>query len=274
MIRVKIIENDGLGKVIVPQYFPISVFKRAFGSLEISKDYIDKLSSVTGYISLNKVNDNHIFTVKELSQEEREGSLSSFYYSVKDMFAEINSFTYENYIEQEDLSLEPGYQKVKYDKVKSKVVKENFDEVQAPVDMYLVGKMKNSKDEELILKKSINYYLEKLGLHSIENLSDYPVHYLSTKGDSLIHVALLDYFDNRKILDLLSSNGSMQLAMGRLGFYEFLEIDKHLAGTFFEVLYACAILQSNSEVAKQLELTLVGVESVKEKLYTIKFKEN
>jgi hypothetical protein len=58
-----------------------------------------------------------------------------------------------------------------------------------------------------------------------------------------------------------------------MGFYEFLEADSHLAGAFFEVIYACAMLQGNHEIRKKMERVLVGEEAFKTKLPTLKFKK-
>lgn len=125
-----------------------------------------------------------------------------------------------------------------------------------------------------MLKASINHYLIKIKLKPIDEESNqYPLHFLSTKGDALLKYALLDYFTNRKVLTQLVTNDSMKLALGRMGFYEFLEADSHLAGTFFEVIYACAMLQGNHEIRKKMERVLVGEEAFKTKLPTLKFKK-
>lgn len=191
------------------------------------------------------------------------------------IFDRINEYTYEYNIEGGDLTVDENYKRYKLTSLQSEEVQREaklMDE-SSPLDMYLAGKVKTSKDEEIVLKRSINYYLSQLGLNPVENVQEYPMHFLSTKGDALIQVALLDYFTNRRTLEILSSNASMQLALGRLGFYEFLEVDTHLAGTFFEVLYACAVFQQNSDVCRKFELTLIGEEPMKERLFAVKFKK-
>lgn len=289
MVKLRVFETSQTGKVVVPYHFPIGVFASRFGLVTIVKTPIKHMTKVSRYLDFDRGSEPH-FTVRELSEVDRSSRLDDFYFSIKEVFDASNEFTYEYTIDARDISVAEGYKKYNPNRNKTVEVSEGVSEPVevapvksvvaqislelVPLDMYKAGKVATSSDESVLLKESINYYLHRLGLKLLDvESSRYPIHYLSTKGDAMLKVALLDYFSNRKVLDLLSSNASMQLALGRLEFYDFLEVDTHLAGTFFEVLYMCSVLQGNDAVRLLMEKTLVGEQSMTDKLPELKFKE-
>lgn len=127
------------------------------------------------------------------------------------------------------------------------------------------GKL-NRSEEDKSLGRYINYYLEDLGLEPVDldfvfnstgDLFD-----LSTYGDGVCEEILTNMGLDPSIIMLFSTNASQQLALVRLGYYEFGKsmstADQHLVGTYFEALLACASLQKREDVVKKLMMALTG----------------
>lgn len=285
MVYVKIVETSRTGRIILPSYFPISVLRKAVGEeVKIINEYTPRMTDIVGYL----IKDGDRFVIKPVSQSDRKAFLTSFTMRIEDLLEATNDFTHEYNIypsdivldgkssssqqkeeEQENLQIIDEYEE------DSPVQEHIYSDIDTmPIDLFVASKELTSVQEESVLKTSINHYLIKFGLRPIDEESNkYPLHYLSTKGDTLLGYALLDYFTNRKVLKQLLTNESMKLALGRMGYHEFLEANTHLAGTFFEVIYACAMLQNKNEVRQKMEKVLVGEEAFKTKLPKIKFKE-
>lgn len=121
--------------------------------------------------------------------------------------------------------------------------------------------------EDKSLGKYINYYLEDLGLEPVD--LDYVVNSsgdlfdLSTYGDGVCEEILTNMGLEPSIIHLFSTNASQQIALVRLGYYEFGKsmstADQHLVGTYFEALLACASLQKRDDVVKKLIDALTGI---------------
>lgn len=283
MVSVKIVKSNALGKTILPSYFPIGVIAKRFGYMEYVLEKVSTLHDIDYYL----VKRDEKLVLMKLTNNDKKSYLSSFYMRKESEFDKVNEYTEGYEIFPADILLESEYleylsneaeengaQIIERTEIAEKDETIYSDSKATPIDLYIAKNSLDSQKEELVLKASINYYLIAIGLKPIDEASNqYPLHFLSTKGDALLKYALLDYFTNRKILDQLVTNESMKLALGRLGFYEFLEADTHLAGTFFEVLYACAMLQNKTDIRKKMEAILVGEEAFKTKLPTLKFKK-
>lgn len=116
-----------------------------------------------------------------------------------------------------------------------------------------------SKSEEEFLVENINYYLDLLHLRSIDiEKTTWPIHYISTIGDSEVKKAYFKYIPNRKYQNEILSNQNMKSAMMRLGFYELHDLDNHLVGSLYEALFAIAIMQESIYAISVLENALFG----------------
>lgn len=282
MAYVKIINNKETGVTILPSYFPIGIIARRFGEVEQVTNRVSKLTNIDRYLVL----EGDKLVLKKIKSVDKQSFLTSFTMRIEEQLDRTNDFTTEYEIFPSDLYFEEDLKQEtsqnnladsKDDNLDNQAEEQiniiYSDSKTAPIDLYMASKPLSSQQEEMVLKASINYYLTAIGLRPIDEQSNhYPLHFLSTKGDALLNYALLDYFTNRKALKQLVTNESMRLALGRLGFYEFLEADSHLAGTFFEVIYACAMLQNEHDIRKKMEQILVGEEAFKTKLPKPKFK--
>lgn len=296
MTTVKIYKSNALGMTILPAFFPVGVLAKRFGLMERVTTSVTRLMDIDNYIILR----GDKIVVTPISPSDKNSFLVSFVSRYSDDLEAVNDFTaeYEIYpsdiYKEEDLDLPqrqllPDNQPIpiqssattallvtdkterKKDVTPSAIYSEDRS---SALNLVFAKNPLNSREEENILKESINYYLIEFGLKPIDKESNqYPIHFVSTKGDVLLNYSLLDYFSERRTLKHLVTNASMQYALGRMGYYEFLEADTHLAGTFFEVIYACAWLQKRQDVVERMEHVLVGDEAFKTKLPSIKFKE-
>lgn len=278
MTVVKIVSNHQTGKTILPSYFPLGVFVSRFGEASRVTELVRKLSDIDNYLVL----EDSKLVIKPIREVDKQSFLTSFIMRIEDQLERTNDFTADYEIYPSDIVFESELKpviKATTSQIEDKKIPDTvegiFSDIKTePIDLYVASKSLTSAQEEVVLKTSINHYLIAFGLKPIDDDSNqYPLHFLSTKGDALLNYALLDYFTNRKALSQLVTNESMKLALGRMGFYEFLEADSHLAGTFFEVVYACAMLQNEHSIRKRMEQTLVGEEAFKNKLPTLKFKD-
>lgn len=128
-----------------------------------------------------------------------------------------------------------------------------------PYNVLVSGDNTNRENELLI--EHLNYYLKKLGLKQIKNISSYRIFDLSTIGDKMIALdLLLEHGITSSITDtnIINSNRLQQFAMAYLGFVEFLYTPEHLAGTFFETIYAISKIQGNQELSNKLTSILIN----------------
>lgn len=266
MVFVKIVENDALGKVALPGYFPVGVLAKRFGyTRQVTTDSVTRMTDINVYVVL----DEGKLVVKNLSERDREGFLRSFAARMEEEFEATNVFTMEHEIFPKDIVLEddveanrPTPPVVEAEELRElveskveKVVKQDFTRL----DPQIVQGDFDRDLAEKSLHTAINYYLQEVELKTIDlEQNQYPLSSLAVRGKGLLTYAVAEHFSNLSVLEKLLSNESMQLALGRLGFYEFLEVDAHLAALFFEVLYAAAALQGKHEIRRRLESILVG----------------
>ena len=276
MVYVKLIKSSQTGKVILPSHFPFGVLAKRFGDVKkvnVKSYRLKTLSDIDGYL----VVEGDKLVIKPITKSDKGSYLLPFIVRIEEQLERTNDFTRDYEVYPKDIFFETQTpQELEESQGETRETSSVIfdDEQTEPIDLYYASKQLSSQQEEEVLKASINHYLIKIKLKPIDEESNqYPLHFLSTKGDALLKYALLDYFTNRKVLTQLVTNDSMKLALGRMGFYEFLEADSHLAGTFFEVIYACAMLQGNHEIRKKMERVLVGEEAFKTKLPTLKFKK-
>lgn len=271
MVFVKVVENDALGKVALPGYFPVGVLAKRFGyTRQVATDNITRMTDIKVYVVL----DEGKLVVKNLDEHDKEGFLRSFAARMEDEFEATNAYTLEHEIFPKDIVLEadvvanqPTPPVVEIEElrelVESKVEKVD-KEVFERLDPQSIQGDFNRDLAEQSLQNFINYYLQEVDLRTVQlEKNQYPLSSLAVRGKGLLTYAVAEHFPTLSILEKLLSNESMQLALGRLGFYEFLEVDAHLAALFFEVLYASATLQGKHEIRRQLESTLVGGDAVR-----------
>lgn len=118
----------------------------------------------------------------------------------------------------------------------------------------LVSENVNTNKEGTLLKEHLNYYLEKLGLKKIKNISDIDCYNLSSLGDGYFSIELKSKY---KLLDkshsnLIYSNEMQKFCLMSLGFLEFINCTTHLAGTFFETIFFIAKIQNRNDVIIKL----------------------
>lgn len=290
MVYAKVVENKEIGRCILPAFFPIGVLANRFGYINQNIKQPKTLEAFHSYLVYDKQLDKML--VKKLKKADKQAYYLSFITRNASEFESTNEFTREYEIVPSDIVLEeeaygeaavltPSLSAQQVPDRKShhlpELIEEIYDEeTTQPVDLEQAGfdKKLTSEQEEAILKTCINYYLLKLGLTPIDRANNhYPLHHLSTKGDALLNYALLDYFMDRHALQLLLANESMKYALARLGFHEFLRVNTHLAGTFFEVIYACAVLQDHDAIQKSMEKELVGEAAFENRLPLLIFKK-
>lgn len=133
--------------------------------------------------------------------------------------------------------------------------------VYKPLPYNVLVSSDNTNRENEFLIEHLNYYLKKLGLKQIKNISSYRIFDLSTIGDKMIALdLLLEHGITSSITDvnIINSNRLQQFAMAYLGFIEFLYAPEHLAGTFFETIYAISKIQGNQELSNKLTSILIN----------------
>lgn len=258
-----VFENKTYGIIIAPRFFPVTILSQKFGYTKFYNEYLNSLDKVSYYIDFNDSR-NPLYLLKPIPSPYRSSSAMQFYSAVQDNFSQSNAFTSEYVIEDCDIEHVDDYKESHHTSASTSdneftLTRKNSDKL-VPLESCGALELRlDSNEEEALLRAHINYYLNEIGLACIDlEKNNYPLHFLSTKGDSYIYLSLLDHFDSRRAITTVSSNNAMQLALGRSGWVEFLEVHAHLAGTFFEVLYACAHLQKNDTVIRDLEVALVG----------------
>lgn len=121
-----------------------------------------------------------------------------------------------------------------------------------------VGKNASTSAEAKVLRKIINYYLNKLELPLMkDSVGCMEVFRQSTIGDSLVLVELTERMPY-SIVALFKSNSSMRTALLRLGWFEFLNCPDHFAGTLFEALFSIADFLGRVDVKLRLLNALIG----------------
>lgn len=266
MVYVKVVDNEEFGKVVLPGHFPIGVLAKRFGySPYVQTDNITRMTDINAYIILEEGK----LVVKQLEERDKEGFLRSFAARLEDEFEATNAFTMEHEIFPKDLVREED---INTYQARPVVETEELRElVEAKVEPAVVENPYSALDvtqlpaefsremAEESLQDYLNYYLQDLQLKALDKEKNhYPLSSLAVRGKGLLTYAVAEHFPKLVMLERLLSNESMQLALGRLGYYEFLEVDAHLAALFFEALYASAALQGKHEIRRQLEGVLVG----------------
>ncbi|KXT74638.1 hypothetical protein STRDD10_00792 [Streptococcus sp. DD10] len=271
MVFVKVVENDELGKVILPGFFPVGVLAKRFGYVrQITTDTITRMTDIDAYVIL----ENGKLVVKELKEKDKEGFLRSFAARLEEDIEATNTFTNEHEIFPKDLVFEYDVNKLSHSDevmdtrelrqfVEERAVKKTVKDNLEPLDVSVISGDFSSDLAEKLMQNHLNFYLQQLELRGVDlGKNSYPLSSLAVRGKGLLTYAIAEYFPKLTILERILSNDSIQLALGRLGFYEFLEIDGHLAAVFFEAIYACAALQGKHDIRRKMEIVLVGERGV------------
>lgn len=176
---------------------------------------------------------------------------------------EINSnISIDNFLKQSDLKLVRTI--TNYNHLMNRLEEENPDFMGKPISIgeYNSSEM-TSTQEGQALKIHLNYYLERLGLKKISNLTTEvnDLFYLGTIGDAFLSYYIKsNYALKSTYSELILSNKFQQSILVHLGFIEFMSVNPHLAGTFFETIIYCAKLQNNDEflnkILKQYTLSI------------------
>lgn len=121
------------------------------------------------------------------------------------------------------------------------------------------SKTMDSLGEHKFLARVINYYLSDLDLERIKD-EEYNIYYLASLGDAYVLVEVVKRLGrtNKDRYAAYLSNNQMKSALIQLGFLELYEVNEHHAGSLFEVIFACAILQGNEVVVNALLNSLLG----------------
>lgn len=266
MVYVKVVDNEEFGKVVLPGHFPIGVLAKRFGySPYVQTDNITRMTDINAYIILEEGK----LVVKQLEERDKEGFLRSFAARLEDEFEATNAFTMEHEIfpkdlvREEDINTYQARPVVETEElrelVEAKVEPAVLENPYSALDVTRFSVEFSREMAEDGLQDSLNYYLQDLQLKALDKEKNhYPLSSLAVRGKGLLTYAVAEHFPKLVMLERLLSNESMQLALGRLGYYEFLEVDAHLAALFFEALYASAALQGKHEIRRQLESVLVG----------------
>lgn len=280
MVFVKIVENDALGKVALPGYFPVGVLAKRFGyTRQVTTDSMTRMTDINVYVVL----DEGKLLVKPLEESDKEGFLRSFAARMEEEFEATNAYTMDHEIFPKDLVLEATVQANQpAPVVKTKELKELVEGKVKPLPtparegltpLAIQGELTADSPEEL-LQQFINYYLQALALKTIQlEKSLYPLNSLAVRGKSLLTYALAEYFPDLFLLEKLSGDESKQMALGRLGFYEFLEVKASLAALFFDVVYAVAAVQGQHDIRRRLESILVGDDAIRPAKIELVFSE-
>lgn len=267
MVFVKVVDNEEFGKVVLPGHFPVGVLAKRFGySPQVPTDNITRMTDINAYVILEEGK----LVVKQVEDRDKEGFLRSFAARFEEEFEATNTFTMEHEIFPKDLMREGevGVYQPKIEVPRTEELRELVEAKATPaprenrydrLDVERFAGEFGREEAELALQKSLDYYLYELELKSIDrDKNRFPLSSLAVRGKGLLTYAVAEHFPKLEILEKLLSNESMQLALGRLGFYEFLEVDAHLAALFFEGLYAASALQGKHDIRRQLEMVLVG----------------
>lgn len=264
MVYVKLVENEGIGRVILPAHFPIGVLAKRFGFMrQLASDSHTRLTDVDAYLVLEEGK----LVLKPLKDSDKEGFLQSFAARIEDQLEATNNFTMEHAIFPKDILREEelpgraqpevGQEPAAVPPVRPLPVK-TADPVRR-LDPSQLQENFSKAEAQRCLQDHLNAYLQALGLKSIDyEKSSYDLNTLAIRGKGLLTYAVAERFPRLPVLESLLSQTSIQLGLGRLGFYEFLEADAHLAAVFFEALYAAAAVQGRHEVRRQLEEALTG----------------
>ena len=274
MVYVKVVENKEIGKVILPAYFPIGVLAKRFGYLyQVPTDSHTRLTDVDAYLVL----DEGKLVMKSLEEQDKEGFLQSFAARIEEKLEATNNFTLEHAIFPKDIFWEADLEEkaeqkeAKPSQPSSSAPSRTPEPAPAPLSVRTLdqpaGRLDASQIKEgftreqaaAYLEQYLNSYLAALSLKKLDQKgSDYPLGTLAVRGKGLLTYAVAERFPKLAVLEMLLSQESIQLALGRLGFYEFLEVDAQLAAVFFQALYACAAIQGRHEVRRQMEEILTG----------------
>lgn len=267
MVFVKVVQNDELGKVVLPGFFPVGVLAKRFGyAQQIQTNTSTRMTDFSAYVILQEGK----LVVKDLDARDKEGFLQSFAARLEEEIEATNAFTNDHEIFPKDLVLERDLNKVNPSEevmdttelrqlVEAKVEKKLIKEKLAALDVSRVNDDFSSRLAEESLQDYLNYYLQEFDLKLIDKAKNaYPLTSLAVRGKGLLTYAIAEHFPKLTILERILSNDSIQLALGRLGFYEFLEVDGHLAAVFFEAIYASAALQGKHDIRRKMETVLVG----------------
>lgn len=277
MVFVKVVENNANGKVILPSYFPIGVYAKRFGYTEnVFTNNLTRMTDIDAYLVL----DEGKLVLKKLSNHDKEGFLRSFATRIEEELEATNNFTMQHEIFPKDIFTEEelkNYTVLPAEKTITTEEKERREEVAplvketpqpilpsdglTPIDPENVTSEPSDEEVETYLSQYINYYLEQLGLKQIDlAANDFSLNLLAAKGEGLLSYAIAEYLPNFAALDVVLDDFSLQLALGRLGFFEFFEVGRYLSSRYFSAIYACAASQGNHELRRRMEETLIGRE--------------
>lgn len=283
MVFVKVVENNANGKVILPSYFPIGVYAKRFGYTEnVFTNNLTKMTDISAYLIL----DEGKLVLKKLHDHDKEGFLRSFTARIEEQLDATNNYTMQHEIFPKDIFTEEElkhYPELVSEKAATspEPLPEVDVEVEAPlssdglspIDPDSVAELPEDEEIEDILAQYMNYYLEQLGLKQIDlDKNSYSLLLLAAKGEGLLSYAIAEYLPSLDALYAITDEHSLQLALGRLGFFEFLEVKERLCSYFFTAFYACAASQGNHDLRRHLEETLVGHEPKRIKSRSIIFK--
>ncbi|MFS1663215.1 hypothetical protein [Streptococcus sp. zg-JUN1979] len=303
MTSFRILHNRDLGNILVPVNFPNNILSRAIGDCQNVIKHYDRMTDISYYMQFIVANNHESapFKLEKVNNYDKKSFIRAFVNRISDNFEEAESFLNEYEIFPQDIECSSNKALLRAESKEEEPSKgEASDEDVATPHHSLLSKLPQTngpfssesleiltggnlgengsitvEQEEILLRDSINYYLTKLGLKTLskETLETYPLYSLSTKGDALLKVNLMDYFEDYYTHTYFVSNRSMQMAMARLGFIEFLDVNWHIPGTFFEALYFLAYIQDNNDIKHELEVLLLGERVLKEKALVIHFEE-
>ena len=115
-------------------------------------------------------------------------------------------------------------------------------------------------EENVALRRHINYYLSRFGLKEFDltTTSGRDILKCAQIGDAMISNDLLCKYEFLKnSYSYITSNLYQQMTLIELGNFEFISLDSHLSGTFFEVIYYCAKVQGNEDLVNTLTNSLI-----------------
>lgn len=160
--------------------------------------------------------------------------------------AKVKGKTLEKYIEENRKKLED--EKQWYEECENTLLS-NIDK-QKPM---------TKTEEAYALSSDVNRYLKALNLPIIDEkyLTD-NIYRFSTIGDALLKVEAFKHIDDHGTVAYLLTNEQMKSAMVRLGFSEFVRVNTHLAGSYFEAIYYVAHLTEDQKALDLLHQVIFG----------------
>ena len=231
-VRYKIYEING--KKVLAYLIP-EIVEKQWGSAKLMKGAFKNMKNISMHVTLNVHGDLCLSNVPEKCKE----------------------MTILDFISKERICAFKNLDWSKYFSSKPKILS-IFDEDTLDVTYPSPVGANSPKDEETALAYHLNYYLESLGLKQVGSCSSYRL--LAYYGDSVASMSLASRYGYLSYSKLLS-NVNMSYSLAKLGFIEFLSIDSHLAGSFYESILACAEMQKNYEVKNTLITALIGERS-------------